>query len=405
MKLLIAVLFLLASMMAIANFETITRNVTGYGASQNLAISNALVEAVSQVNGVTIDSNQVMESITSDNYFADHTTENSEFSVDVSSQQAVSRATGGYIDEYQVNSVSRSGSGYQADVTITFYRYNVPGLENNRRSMAILQFDASPQLARRYPQASGLITNHLIDFFTQSRRFTVLDRKNAAAYAAEKEVWLSADAGELESLRMGNVRGADYLVVGTVADIEVEDNSRTLRSTGEVIEDVTTHITARYRIVIPATRQIKWAASETIQITGANISTADFTRALSDSIGQAVLGNIYPARIAAIDGAQIVINQGGSTVTEGSSVEIFSLGDIIEDPYSGEPMGRVERLIGTAVISRVGSKVAYLEPIDGPLIGLSIGDIVRPVVATTEDVRPPRRQSSAVVKDIGVKLY
>lgn len=408
MKFVFLIPLLMVSAVASASIETITREVTGYGGDRETATANALVEAVSQINGVEINSQEVRKSLSAESFRSHNDSSVSEFSVDVSSEQAISRATGGFVDEYRILSIKPYDGGFAAELEVSFFRFRVPGLDDNRKTIAVLPFSGGEQLAEDHRNASESITRQVIDFFTQSRRFAVLDRENTAAFEAERETWLSDRTSDLEMLRMGHVRAADYLLIGEVVEVRSEDNSRTLQTTGERIQDVQTSVRVSYRIISPATREVNWASTETIKLSGTRVRSNDYAPGIARKIGQSALSNIYPARVVAIQSGQIVIGQGGSTIQEGETVEVFALGDPIQDPYTGKLMAQVEIPIGRAVVTRVTPRVAYIEPEDGPLEGLSVGAIVRSAEAVASEqnqTEEPRRKSNAEVQGTGVKLF
>ena len=77
-----------------------------------------------------------------------------------------------------------------------------------------------------------------------------------------------------------------------------------------------------------------------------------------------VMGNIYPLRVVAVEDGEVVLNQGGESVSEGDKYEMFAMGDLIKDPYTGESLGRKETKCGELEIIRVKGKTS-----DGRILG------------------------------------
>ena len=116
--------------------------------------------------------------------------------------------------------------------------------------------------------------------------------------------------------------------------------------TGEKKNHVRTAATVRYQIIAVATRQVKW--SDTVSVTLNDVGSLNRAASvIGKKIAGEALGNIYPLRIVSLNGSQVILNQGGKTIRQGSYYNVYALGEVIMDPYTNEPLGRTETRVAT----------------------------------------------------------
>jgi curli biogenesis system outer membrane secretion channel CsgG len=368
--------------------QNITRSVEveGFGGSYEAAVQNGIVEALRQVKGVRIDS--VKESVSRMRISGDSAGRESSADVSVDDQfdQSLWEATAGYAHAYEVlNKAETEPGDWRVDLRVSISDYQTPGLDpHNRRAIAVLPFYLAkdlPDLRRLDIKPDDAVRNVMdrcIGQLVQSRRFTVLDRQHTEAILREKQLILSADANPEELAKLGQALGADYLLVGVIDDLALTERPQHIVMTGESRLKVEARLNLSYRIVVPATRQIKWADSVTVELTqSAPDASAGFqhqvyqklVHAAADRIVLGALANIYPIRIVALqpESRIVTLNQGGSTLQAGTRLDVFELGAVIEDPYTGEALGRDERRVGTVEVVRVLPKIAQARVTDGDM--------------------------------------
>ena len=142
-----------------------------------------------------------------------------------------------------------------------------------------------------------------------------------------------------------------------------------------------------------ATRQIKWSDSVNISLADAEIK--DMSPGLRpEKIQQSLLAmaakqvvhraidNIYPMRVVKVQqNGEIILNQGGVTVSDGEILDVFNKGEKILDPYTGESLGSSETWAATIKIVRVIPKMSYARVIKGQLTSIQNGSICRRIAA------------------------
>ncbi|WP_421863186.1 hypothetical protein [Motiliproteus sp.] len=357
-------------------------DVSGYGSDQKRAIADGLAQAVQQLKGVSISSAEMLKSISARVSVSNNDENNSSVSTAVNQSGAMTLESQGIVSRYNVHSLTQlDDMSYQADMTVYVSKYEKPGLpDDSRRRLAVVPFHLDKRTFHLLGDnvASGKVEsefrNKLIDQFTQSRRLVVLDRDFDREFADEKALWLSDDSQLQERAKAGNVLGVDYLVVGRLTSINSRKHVKTLELTGETLSSFSGSAQLDYKIILAATRQVKWSDSIRVKFNDKQIrkmlsqygsSQAGMTQYLADTLAQKALANIYPMRVVAVKGKTVVLNQGGKTVKKGELLDIYLLGEEMFDPYTKESLGFLEEQIAKVKVLRVNAKTSYAKVVEG----------------------------------------
>ncbi len=393
---LFVIIFHLSSSILIA--ETFTVKVNSSGSTKQEAIYAGLIEAVRQINGVKIAS-QAQTDFQFTEFSASNRREQHSGSKATSSfKKEIFTQSKGVIQQYEILNIQQKDDLWEAALSVVVPKYQTPGISpHSRRKIAVMPFRTTQSIFtignKNIPaqEISRQFSQKLVTELTQSRRFTVLDRNYINEYFREKNLLLSGDTSLEEQMRLGEVLGVDYMLVGTITRADIERTAYQIKSLGRTgYKDKATFI-ADYRIIVMPTRQIKWADSVTLalgnkelrQLAG-NADPQALEQALLQRAAQMIahkaLTNIYPIRIAAIqpDGS-LILNQGGVTVSDGELFDIFKAGEKVIDPYSGESLGAAETWVATAKVERVLAKQSYVKIIKGEQDQVKKGDICRRV--------------------------
>lgn len=354
---------------------------TGYGSNRNLAIADALVQGLRQATGVSVDSREVMQTLSTRNSQTrgDQSDYSSELAIAQSGQ--LSLQTQGLVSRYDVRDISEDNGGFRAEVTVYVLKYDKPGLPaDSRRTLAVLPFHSDKSSYTLLGDVTPVtrieaeLRNRILDQFTQSRRMNVLDREFGAEFQDEKALWLSDDAALAERAKAGNVLGADYIVVGNIRNLRSTRHVKTLQLTGETITRYSGTAQLDYKIILAATRQVKWSDSINLKFNDADIramlskygsSQAGITAELAEQLAQKALANIYPMRVVAVKGKTVVLNQGGKTLKKGDRLDVYFLGEEMFDPYTKESLGFLEEKIAVVEVVRVNAKTTYAKVVEG----------------------------------------
>lgn len=381
-KLLIALtLILTASSAEVVTKTTVkTAEGVGIGITRAEAVNNAIIEALGQISGTYVDKVSIATAATV------NSTEGNSAAYIYSNR--IRKITRGKVDSYSILDVSDFGNGeYEARVSITktkvTKKYKTPGLSpKNRRAIAIVpsytnQASYSILGQIKSPRdASQRMTQELVSSITKTRKFTVLDREANSAYRNEKSVIASRDASKEELLKLGQVLGADYLLVSNLTELSVSKDSGTSAIAANMSDSYKGYATVQYRIIAMATRQIKWSNTMSLEFEPNGNSYEqvylDSLKILSQKITTELMENIYPIKIVDTSSGKITINQGSLEV--GQEYDVYKLGKKIYDSYTKESLGRTETKVGKIKIVRSIAKMSIAEVIDGKV---SKGNICR----------------------------
>lgn len=335
--------------------------VSASGATKEQAIEAGLVRAIAQVKGISIDSDTLR--------IANQVRVNGESNTSVAMSSVTAMKTKGLISNYEVLE-SECFDSCEVFLRVTVPVYKSPGLSTDRRrKLVVIPF--AGEHGKRF-------SDSLQSALVQARRFAVLDREHNSEYEAEKRLLMSSDTALEEKMRLGQVLGVDYLVVGSVS---FEDNSfqGTSSYTGEssYVEDMRSEVS--YKVINLATRQVKWQDTVLIEEHVNNPFVAQ-------TISRSITGAIYPMKIVSNKNATVVLNQGGTSVMVGEKYDVFKLGEKLIDPYTKESLGREEIYIGQVQVNKVTSKVAYAIALESDVNAMAVGSIVRPSAATSQAV-------------------
>lgn len=371
-----------------ARADIVTVTVESSGATLQEATSNALIEAIRQVNGVSISSSQIMNTISVSGAVTDSAGGSTSFSLEQKQQGSVTAKAGGHLAGYRVLEARPSEYGHHAVLEVRVHRYSAPGIDSsNRRKLAVIPFGTRLGEADFYGSMSAaevgdLLHQAIVAQFVQSRRFAILDRESWNVIDAEHALLASPHTPVSEKAKLGRVLGADYLVVGEIIEARGGAYTRTQQLTGVSKAVSSASLSVAYRVVVPATGEIKFA--DTVELTTHSESGRQLnsrTAAVNELARQLVgvtLDRIYPIKVVNVQGADtVVLNQGGSTLAAGDQLTLIEEGAPLIDPYTKEPLGRVENPIGTLEVTRSDGKVAYARLVEPPMAPLKAGQLAR----------------------------
>ncbi len=377
-KILLIISLFVSSVFAELTTVKIQKNATGYGITKKAAITDALIQAIQQTQGVNIASVKSMKQLMNEYSVEKNGEEDFGASMESEVKNAVVAITKGTIDTYDIQSIDKSedSNGWDATVTVTVIKYKTPGHSAHKRRKLVVvpsySRDMSFQVLSRSKTSydvSQRLTQEMISSITQTRKFSVLDRANNKAYKSEKDIILSKDAHKDEILKLGNILGTDYLIVSTISDFRISNNSSISSLTGQEISDLQAFATIQYKIIAMATKQIKWSNTTTIDfVPTGNSDEQIFQNVLnkiSSDITYEIIENIYPLKIAKLSrNGSAIISQ---NLKEGAVYNVFDLGEKIYDEYTKEFLGYDEIQTGKIRITRSLPKVSYGQVIEGDI--------------------------------------
>ncbi len=209
----------------------------------------------------------------------------------------------------------------------------------------------------------------LMEFLVNSRKFDVLERDYLVKILNENQLTESDWVKSGEAGRIGKLLVADYLVIGHIDRHNYYTKNINIALTGENKTDVMGDFGVRFRVVEVASGKIVFANTILKKLIMNDIPYAerkdmtpeDFRDRMyanvADTCGNAILAGIYPIKVASVTGEVVVLNRGrGAGIKKGDRLKVYSAGETVTDPDTGEVLGVEEAEIGEIEVTSVESK-------------------------------------------------
>ena len=337
-----------------AGIKYVTVDTNGTGASAQAAINDALVNAISEVNGVEVAAKIHLQTIEKSNQNSIETSE--------SFQQAINKESKGLIKEYTVLNRQESDLSnglWSAKVRVTIAKF-VASKQVNRLRIAILPFKPNESIPqwKKPAEFQNKITQDLVSYMTQTRKFAILDRENVDIQQKELSMLRNGQAPVEELAKLGQRLSTDYIIVGSIDDIHYLKNEKQLKVSGKTITTVKQGARVSFRVIDVATGQVKFSDSldKILHTSRSGVSVSVVSKKAATDVGNTILNAIYPIRVEAVQDTKVYLGQGGTTLRQGDEYTLVMLGNVLKDSYTGESLGREEKQIGTVRITVVQAK-------------------------------------------------
>jgi hypothetical protein len=379
-KLLITLIYIcIFSLNSFANENII---VIGHGSNTQIATQNGLIEAIKQKHGIQITINEVSNLISLNSNNAKKKNYQNSLKRDLSVK------SGGYITEYKIlkTNYNEALKEYEVELNVKFAHYDLPSEDASRRRIFIDTFQSSDcQTSCSKNTDSQKLKRFLINDYTDTRKFAVLDRDNETTYQKETDLILSDRVSSKEKSRLNKVWATDYILTGSIKKITYSNTQEHIKLTGETIHNKTAKITVDYQISLYASQQIKYASQATISLNKAEMQnlTRDETISLllkkaSAQIVEKTIDAIYPPVVIQKNGKDVIINISGSTTIIGKQYDVFNASsENLIDPYTKENLGRIETFAATIKIKDTKPKYSIATVVKGNIKDIQLGAICR----------------------------
>ncbi|KAB7624114.1 CsgG/HfaB family protein [Alkalilimnicola sp. S0819] len=387
--------------------------VQAQAATEDAAIDAALMRAVEQVYGLSISSRSERSVSEQRASGYDNARDYSAGEVAVRQDSVTRSAARGLVKSFRVLDSERLGSAHRVELQVKLPTYQTPGLPSDKRRRMVVADFAARQAHYRLPAgelpgalAAERLREAITRAITQSRRLAVLDRAHDRALEDEFARLRSGQVPVAEKARLGQALGADYLLVGSIIELDGAREPRVIRASGERYESTRIAARVHYEVIALATRQVKWADEVVVALDIRDAPEQGVFGLVGNRLARTMLNNIYPLRVVSAAGGQLVLNQGADSIAQGERFEVFNLGETLVDPYTKEPLGKIEQRVGLVEVVRVAPKMAYAELLEGDAAAVQQHAILRPYQAPAGDAPDTTRRESQVETsaDGGVRL-
>lgn len=216
-------------------------------------------------------------------------------------------------------------------------------------------------------------TKAFIDMLTtaiaKTRKFELVERDRMADILKEQALGESEVIEEESAQKLGTMKGVDYIILGAITEYGIQ--SKGLGGKGFGIASSKAVMAVDIRIIDAATGAIAIAetvsenkrASGGLAVKGFEAGEknekvlSDVMRECANSIANLVVSTIYPVKIVSVGKTgTIMVNYGKGFLGKGDVLDVFSQGEEIVDPDTGEVLGSEEEKVGRIKITDVQAK-------------------------------------------------
>ena len=376
------------------------------------ALNDALLQAITQVNGKTLESDMVQSNFRASSEYQRDTSlaakgtatgrvggqnVDNKLAVNVdasindkatltsdSYMQTIKERTGGSVLSYVISSSRKDESGIWAVTAISKIAKYERSAEAKRKRIAIVPFRATirdlsfngQHMAQQdvVRQLSQALSSPLV----QSAKFTVLDREYESELGSELEKIQSGNVAKDDYARLGQKLITDYLLVGVVDDFRFIRNEKVMKLSGTKIVSNEAVAAVSFRLVEVATGQAVMSDSVRVRLDNdalqakGSAAGKEMLGQIGSAISDKIINQVYPPSVIAVEGQGVVIGQGGNAFREGEVIKLYRVGKEMFAPYTKESLGRQEKFCCTAKVGRVTPKSTYAE-IQEPGLDLATG--------------------------------
>ena len=386
---------LLFSNFAYAQITYVEINAKGKAESYEIALKKALKEAISKVNGVTLKTESVLETIDKSLI----TNEGSSASLGRDLKEKISEKSGGSIKSFDILKEYEDINGLQVvEIRATVAKYKLSKTANRKR-MAIVPFrvnlnEISIFGKRGFDDADNLIkfiNQEFTNYFVQTRKFTILDREFDKEITAEL---MNLDNSEKieDQVKIGQKLFADYIIVGRLDFLVLEKIEKKFLTSDKILKKEIGTLNFSYRVIDVPTGQIKYSSKVALEvdIKKQTQPIPYLFNLIAQEAGLEIMYAIYPILVEKIEDDLLYLGQGGNQIKVDDNFTIYERTDSkIKDTYTGETLGNVEKVVGKATIIDSNAK-------------FSVAQITEQKYDLSEDFKP-RKYMVKPIKEIKKK--
>ena len=393
-------IILLFSNPAVAQMKDVETSTTGYGSTYETALNQALIQAVQQVRGTAIATDKqaqiAIDSITS--------LGGSSQSLRFNEEQRVSADSRGWIKSYRITQVkepSGEEDNWQVSATVVVPQFQSMAAEEDKRyTLAVMPFRVSQAeyqvLDRTFKatQVSRSLQEYLQQQLHQSGRFALVNRQYGAEFASEKALLDSDNVSPETASHIGQVAGADLMLVGRIQQFEHPPQARR-EFYGAKINQGLVRLEVAYQLIEVATQRILW--TDVARVDARLIDRDDTIDVMYVKAAERIAGDTvattYPIKVLDIvSPEQIYLTQGGRLVKPGQQYRAHGPNRQATDPDTGQKRQLPGATIGTLEITDSYSDYSVAKWLSGNSQRLNADTVLLPL-NKQEASTPPRRET------------
>ncbi|EGF91310.1 hypothetical protein ABI_27250 [Asticcacaulis biprosthecium C19] len=249
-----------------------------------------------------------------------------------------------------------------------------------------------------------LTNNGLADTFSTmiatavagTSKFRVIERNDMDKLLGEQNRANSGLVTTNKPSKKGGFEGADYLIYGTITSLSVVNKSDVGTSivgslftpqgsaAPKCVYAIAT-VSVDIKITDASTGEIKYVdrideqqKSATICDGRPSVDNSGLLRAAADKVATGLVQAIYPIQVAAIQSDGVfILNYGEGALNVGDILTLYSKGEAIYDPATGELLANSEVKLGYIRVTEVNGRVSKAVPVSEFTAAPAVGAIAR----------------------------
>jgi len=237
-----------------------------------------------------------------------------------------------------------------------------------------LHFGPGFVLVKKIDENTKFMTSDLVTYLTKTNKFDVVERGRMEDVLKEQEFTKSGYISEKTAVKMGQLIGADYFVMGKIEQLKAEYTMEKIPYTETVRPRYEGKLVVNVRIVDSRGGKVVTAEKFESELEehnfGDKVRGDDFIEMLKDKavreIVDGIVGGVFPIKVIKIAGGEVYLNRGsGSTLKVGDLLTLYAQGESLVDPDSGENLGSAEQEVATVEITEIQKKFTKAKILQG----------------------------------------
>ncbi len=283
-------------------------------------------------------------------------------------------------------------------IAVQSLRYGGPGLVETKNADG--SYSKSLPMT---PSETGLLTDKLNVALVKSGKFKVVERAMLQKILDEQGLGDSGAVSPASAAQIGKLTGARYYLMGTISNFDAKTSFRKIPGTTKYTHFFHGLMIIDVKIVDTQTGQIiaadqaravhEWKVGPRNSAHPAEFPAEEIDTIQRIAVREAVckiLGVLYPMKVMKASQTQVYVNRGeGGCIEKDKLYDVYSLGEELIDPDTGESLGAQETKVAVIRVTEVLAKFSKAVVVDGAWSGIAVGMICRPHTGAAPIAPPP----------------
>ncbi len=220
-------------------------------------------------------------------------------------------------------------------------------------------------------------TSYLIDALVNVRKFDMLEREELRQVVKELDFGESDYVDVEKVVKIGNMVGADYMIIPTIRYLEVDRETKNVPYVGgqqiaircKFATNVRTVDVASGKIIASGVREVEKKKRQRAQDSQRILVMDTVSECYKESAmldAAKIVDVAYPIRIMSIDGKTVMLNRGQGAILPGEVLKVYAAGEVMIDPDTKDNLGYHETYLGSVKVTEVDLKTSKGTIIDQP---------------------------------------